>query len=102
MQTTAGAFHPTRFSDIAVTVEFHCHSACRFCIVQEGMNRFTGVPFERFQAMVDENLRSRKYDRVIFTGGEVTIEKGLFRFIDYARESKSFAALRVQTNGRKL
>lgn len=102
MQTTAGAFHPTRFRDIAVTVEFHCDSACRFCIVQEGMNRFKGVPFERFQEMVDENLRSRKYDRVYFTGGEVTIEKGLFRFIDYARESNSFAAMRVQTNGRKL
>jgi cyclic pyranopterin phosphate synthase len=102
MQTTAGAFHPTRFRDIAVTVEFHCDSACRFCIVQEGMNRFKGVPFEKFQAMVDENLRSRKYDRVYFTGGEVTIEKGLFRFIDYARQSGSFAAMRVQTNGRRF
>jgi cyclic pyranopterin phosphate synthase len=102
MQTTLGAFHPTRFRDLAVTVEFHCNSACRFCIVQEGMNRFRGLPFERFRDIVDENLRSRKYDRVVFTGGEVTIEKGLFRFVEYARDSRSFDALRVQTNGRRL
>jgi cyclic pyranopterin phosphate synthase len=102
MQTTVGAFHPTRFRDLAVTVEFHCNSACRFCIVQEGMNRFRGVPFDRFRDIVDENLRSRKYDRVVFTGGEVTLENDLFRFVDYARESKAFQAMRVQTNGRRL
>ena len=65
--------HPTRFRDLAVTVDFHCNSACTFCIVQEGMNNYRGVPFERFVAIADENLRSQKYDRVLFTGGEVTL-----------------------------
>ncbi len=94
--------HPTRFRDLAVTVDFHCNSACTFCIVQEGMNNYRGVPFERFVAIADDNLRSRKYDRVIFTGGEVTLEKSLFEFVRYARESGSFRHVRLQTNGRKL
>ena len=94
--------HPTRFRDLAVTVDFHCHSACTFCIVQEGMNNYRGVPFERFVAIVDENLRSRKYDRVIFTGGEVTLEKSLFQFVALARSSGAFRHVRLQTNGRKL
>jgi MoaA/NifB/PqqE/SkfB family radical SAM enzyme len=94
--------HPTRFRDLAVTVDFHCHSACTFCIVQEGMNNYRGVPFERFAAIVDENLRSHKYDRVVFTGGEVTLEKSLFQFVERARASGAFRHVRLQTNGRKL
>jgi len=94
--------HPTRFRDLAVTVDFHCNSACTFCIVQEGMNNYRGVPFERFVTIVAENLRSHKYDRVIFTGGEVTLEKSLLQFVSHARGSGAFRHLRLQTNGRKL
>ncbi len=104
MNTTAlrDQVHPTRFRDLAVTVDFHCNSACTFCIVQEGMNNYRGVPLERFQAIAGDNLRSRKYDRVLFTGGEVTLEDTLFDFIDVARESGAFRHLRLQTNGRRL
>lgn len=94
--------HPTRFRDLAVTVDFHCNSACTFCIVQEGMNNYRGVPFERFARIVEENLRSHKYDRVIFTGGEVTLEKSLLQFVTHARDSGAFRHVRLQTNGRKL
>lgn len=94
--------HPTRFRDLAVTVDFHCNSACTFCIVQEGMNDYRGVPFERFAAITEENLRSGKYDRVIFTGGEVTLEKSLPRFVEHARQSGAYRHVRLQTNGRKL
>ena len=55
MQSYKGRFEPTRFADLTVTVDFHCHSACRFCIVQEGMNLYRGVPFERFQQAVDDH-----------------------------------------------
>lgn len=104
MSTTAlrDQVHPTRFRDLAVTVDFHCNSACTFCIVQEGMNNYRGVPFERFVALTEENRRSQKYDRVIFTGGEVTLEKGLFRFLEHARTSGAYRHVRLQTNGRKL
>lgn len=94
--------HPTRFRDLAVTVDFHCNSACTFCIVQEGMNNYRGVPFERFVAITEENLHSRKYDRVLFTGGEVTLEKSLLQFVEHARRSGAYRHVRLQTNGRKL
>ncbi len=94
--------HPTRFRDLAVTVDFHCNSACTFCIVQEGMNNYRGVPFDRFAAIVQDNLHSHKYDRVVFTGGEVTLEKSLFDFVRLARDSGAFHHVRLQTNGRKL
>ncbi|HEY3498536.1 MAG TPA: radical SAM protein [Polyangiaceae bacterium] len=102
METTHGQYHPTRFEDVAVTVDFHCNSACVFCIVQEGMNRYKGLPFERFQALIEENRRSAKYQRVIFTGGEVTLEKSLPSYVRAARDSGSFRYLRLQTNGRRL
>jgi cyclic pyranopterin phosphate synthase len=102
MTTLRDQVHPTRFRDLAVTVDFHCNSACTFCVVQEGMNNYRGVPFERFVAIADENLRSNKYDRVIFTGGEVTLEKSLFQFVRHARASGAFRHVRLQTNGRKL
>src|SRR5262249_51926296 len=61
-----------------------------------------GLPFERFQQLVDENRTSNKYHRVIFTGGEVTLEASLPQFARYARDSGSFPHIRLQTNGRKL
>jgi cyclic pyranopterin phosphate synthase len=102
MQSYKGRFEPTRFEDLTVTVDFHCHSACRFCIVQEGMNYFKGIPFEKFQKTVDDNAKSRRYRRVTFTGGEVTLEKKLFDYVDYARASGSFEHIRLQTNGRLM
>jgi len=102
MESYKGRFEPTRFEDLTVTVDFHCHSACRFCIVQEGMNYFKGVPYELFQAAVEDNVRSQRYRRVTFTGGEVTLERKLFDYIELARASASFEHIRLQTNGRLL
>jgi MoaA/NifB/PqqE/SkfB family radical SAM enzyme len=102
MQSYKGRFEPTRFEDLTVTVDFHCHSACRFCIVQEGMNLFKGVPLERFKQVVDDNSSRPRYRRVTFTGGEVTLERRLFDYIGYARQSGGFEHIRVQTNGRLL
>lgn len=102
METTRGPVHPTRFEDVAVTVDFHCNSACRFCIVQEGMNRYRGLPFERYEQLVAENARSKKYHRVVLTGGEVTLHKRLFEYATLARGSGAFEYVRVQTNGRRL
>ncbi|HJL19316.1 MAG TPA: radical SAM protein [Sandaracinaceae bacterium LLY-WYZ-13_1] len=102
MQSYKGRFEPTRFEDLTVTVDFHCHSACRFCIVQEGMNLFRGVPFEKFKRAVDDNGRAPRYRRVTFTGGEITLEKSLFDYLRYAREHGGFEHIRLQTNGRLL
>ena len=100
MARTQDAFHPTRFSDLAVTVDFHCNSACRFCIVQEGMNRYEGLSPERFRAAVEENRRTAKYRRLILTGGEVTLSKRLFEMLETARGA--FEHVRIQTNARRL
>lgn len=102
MLTYKGRFDPTRFEDLTVTVDFHCHSACRFCIVQEGMNLFRGVTLERMQQAVDDNVKHRRYRRICFTGGEVTLEKKLFEYVAIARASGSFEHIRLQTNGRLL
>lgn len=102
MQSYRGRFEPTRFEDLTVTVDFHCHSACRFCIVQEGMNRFRGVPFETFRKAVDDNGKAPRYRRVTFTGGEVTLEAKLFDYLRYAKAHGGFDHIRLQTNGRLL
>jgi len=102
MQSYKGRFEPTRFEDLTVTVDFHCNSACRFCIVQEGLNYYKGIPFETFRKTVDDNAKSQRYRRVTFTGGEVTLEKKLFDYVAYARESGSFEHIRLQTHARGL
>lgn len=102
MKSYKGRFEPTRFEDLAVTIDFHCHSACRFCIVQEGMNYFRGVPFEAFRKAVDDNARDPRYRRIIFTGGEVTLEPKLFDYLEYVGRAKGFDHIRLQTNGRRL
>jgi MoaA/NifB/PqqE/SkfB family radical SAM enzyme len=102
MQSYKGRFEPTRFEDLTVTVDFHCHSACRFCIVQEGMNLFKGVSLERFKQAVDDNGSKPRYRRVTFTGGEVSMEKKLIDYIRYAKEHGGFEHIRLQTNGRLM
>lgn len=102
MQSYRGRFEPTRFEDLTVTVDFHCHSACRFCIVQEGMNYYRGVPFDVFAEAVERNRQSRRYRRVVFTGGEVTLERSLFDYLRLAHDSGAFEHIRLQTNGRRL
>lgn len=102
MKSHKGRFDPTRFEDLAVTIDFHCHSACRFCIVQEGMNYFRGVPFDAYRKAIDDNARAPRYRRLIFTGGEVTLEPKLFDYLAYAREASGFDHIRIQTNGRRL
>lgn len=102
MLTHKGRFDPTRFEDLTVTVDFHCHSACRFCIVQEGMNLFRGVSEEKLREAVEDNVRTRRYRRICFTGGEVTLEKKLFDYVAIARASGTFDHVRLQTNGRLL
>jgi MoaA/NifB/PqqE/SkfB family radical SAM enzyme len=102
MQTHKGRFDPTRFEDLTVTVDFHCHSACQFCIVAEGMNDFRGVSPEKLRAAVEDNAKSKRYRRVCFTGGEVTLEKKLFDYIAIVADSRSFEHIRLQTNGRLL
>lgn len=102
MKSHKGRFDPTRFEDLAVTIDFHCHSACRFCIVQEGMNYFRGVPFDAYRKAIDDNARSPRYRRLVFTGGEVTLEPKLFDYLAYAREATGFEHIRIQTNGRRL
>ncbi len=102
MHSFRGRTEPTRFEDLTVTVDFHCHSACRFCIVQEGMNDYRGVPFERFVQAVDENRATPRYRRVTFTGGEITLEKKLFDYLRYAKASDSFEHIRLQTDARLL
>ncbi len=66
------------------------------------MNYFKGVPFERFKQAVDDNTSAPRYKRVTFTGGEVTLDKSLFDFVAYARESGGFDHIRLQTAGRLL
>jgi sulfatase maturation enzyme AslB (radical SAM superfamily) len=102
MHSHKGRFEPTRFDDLTVTVDFHCHSACRFCIVQEGMNYFRGVPLDTFREAVERNRVAPRYRRVTFTGGEVTLEEKLFDYLEVARASGSFEQVRLQTNGRRL
>lgn len=102
MHSHKGRFEPTRFDDLTVTVDFHCHSACRFCIVQEGMNHFRGVPIEKFREAVERNQIAPRYRRVTFTGGEVTLERKLFDYLEIAKRSGSFEHVRLQTNARLL
>lgn len=102
MQSYKGRFEPTAFEDLTVTVDFHCNSACQFCIAADAMNHFKGVPFEAFRKAVDTNVREGRYKRITFTGGEVSLEAKLFDYIDYARRSGSFEHIRLQTNGRPM
>jgi len=85
-----------------LALSFCCNNRCRMCLVEQMRGVVPAMGFERFKEHVDENRRTRQFDRLILSGAEVTLADDLPRYVRYARESGAYAHLRVQTNGRRF
>ena len=78
-----------------IQVNRYCNQKCHFC-----SNPFTGrsITLEKGMELVDDFI-TRKYDGVLFTGGEPTLAKNLPDWIAHA--SKAGIASRMISNGLK-
>jgi hypothetical protein len=85
-----------------LAASFACDNRCVTCLIQPLRGRTAPLSMEVMRAAIDENGARRRYDRLVLSGAEVTLDRRLLEIAEYARKSGSYRHIRIQTNGRRL
>lgn len=92
----------TEGDSLLITFGFHCNLACTFCLVEDALDHFGGISVEQFEAWLTRPSLFQGVRRIILSGGEATMEKDLFRYVELARKVPNVEHVRIQTNGTRL
>ena len=87
---------------LLVAFAFECNLACTFCMVQDALDTFGGTPLSTFRAFAEDREAMAGIKRVILSGGEVTLDSQLLRYVEVARSVTGVQHVRVQTNATRL
>jgi pyruvate-formate lyase-activating enzyme len=85
-----------------VATSFACNNRCRTCLIAGLRNTAAPMDREEFRRHVDENAETRLFDRLVLSGGEVTLDAAFLENARYARQRGHFRHIRVQSNGRRF
>jgi len=78
---------------------FSCNNRCRFCVQGDKRRRYADRSTEQAMERIDQ--AATHTDRIVLTGGEVTIRADIVPLVAHAR-SRGFREIQIQTNGRML
>ena len=95
---------PQRFDNrdyVSLTMEFRCNLKCVHCMIEGTMHRLRPESDTRFDEILAENARTRRFKGLILTGSEITLRRDL---PDLARRARAagFSHIRIQTHGVHL
>jgi hypothetical protein len=85
-----------------VTLAFRCNLACRFCMVEDALGVYEGTSLEAFRAAAAEPSRLAGVERIVLSGGEVTLAPELVDYVRLARSLPGVRHVRLQTNATRL
>ena len=85
-----------------VTFAFRCNIACTFCMVEDVLDAFEGTSLASFRRLAQDPGQLRGAKRIIFSGGEVTLDKDLLEYVAIARSLPGIEHVRLQTNAIRL
>lgn len=86
---------------VEMTVHFRCNLKCQHCMILDSMHWLKPADDAEFEALLEENLATQKWQGLILTGAEVTLRKDLPELATRARQA-GFQHVRIQTHGMKL
>jgi MoaA/NifB/PqqE/SkfB family radical SAM enzyme len=86
---------------VSMTMEFRCNLRCVHCMIEDTMHRLVPESAERFEELLGENARERRWKGLILTGSEITLRRDLPELARRARAS-GFEHVRIQTHGMHL
>ncbi len=86
---------------VELTVHFRCNLACRHCMILDSMHWLKPADEAEFAALLQENIREKRWKGLILTGSEVTLRSDLPELARRARES-GFQHVRIQTHGMRM
>src|ERR1700722_13097101 len=84
-----------------MTMEFRCNLRCVHCMIEDTMHRLAPESAERFDELLAENIRHRRWKGLILTGSEITLRRDLPELARRARAS-GFEHVRIQSHGMHL
>ncbi len=84
---------------VDIKVSFQCNNLCQFCIKGDKRYKSPDKKREEIRNILKKELHDCK--KVIFTGGEPTIQENLIGYVKYARKL-GYRDVTIQTNGRML
>ena len=86
---------------VSMTMEFRCNLRCVHCMIEDTMHRLAPESAERFDELLAENARQRRWKGLILTGSEITLRRDL---PDLARRARGagFEHVRIQSHGMHL
>src|SRR6201996_1202123 len=84
-----------------MTMEFRCNLRCVHCMIEDTMHRLVPESADRFEELLAQNAKERRWKGLILTGSEITLRRDL---PDLARRARAagFEHVRIQTHGMHL
>lgn len=86
---------------VSITMEFRCNLACVHCMIEGTMDRLAPAPDATFQQVLDEQTSHERWEGLVLTGSEITLNRDLPNLARRAREA-GFSHVRIQTHGMHL
>ncbi len=87
---------------MTIAVGFQCDNACPGCLIRPWVNRWQPMDRDFYRRTIAAHGHAPKFDRLILSGGEVTLEDDLIDLVRFAAKHGGFQRIRLQTNGRRL
>jgi MoaA/NifB/PqqE/SkfB family radical SAM enzyme len=84
-----------------MTMEFRCNLRCVHCMIEGTMDRLAPESRARFDQVLEDNGRQRRWKGLILTGSEITLRRDLPELARRARAA-GFEHVRIQTHGMHL
>lgn len=76
---------------------YSCNNNCLFCII--GNKRLTFDDRTTYEMLMEiKKAAENKFDKIVLTGGEITIRKDFFKIIKFAKK-QGFKIIHVESNG---
>lgn len=86
---------------VSITMEFRCNLKCVHCMIEGTMDRLQPAPDALFQQVLDEQRDQNRWDGLVLTGSEITLNSALPEMASRARAA-GFNRVRIQTHGMHL
>lgn len=93
------------FLSYDLKVGYSCNNRCKHCVIAGNKvhkiecNESIDLSFEEIKSLIEENCRDN-VNRIVLTGGEVTIRKDFAQIIEICKQKGLIVS--IQTNGRQF
>jgi len=91
-----------RHKDVTFFIETVCNFRCPFCWHDAFRSNIKPVTFGEYKRVLLEDVHTKEYNRVLLSGAEVTLNRDLIKFVEFAKKLEHIKHIRIQTNGSKL